>query len=484
MLPDKAQNTPVADAAEAQNLHIRSSGAENSGSTSASSSAHSNADQAENHVRQRKHLEATFSAPAKPQEAEMKQDKDIIDAALAAKGVVWSRDSDRARIPMAGLRVPISEVKGNTPYALRHVKNLNELPANITSVQEITPNTVVFYPGEFDGELVYHTRHHRKNRFPMIEVHDEETYIQRHMWTILTIEPDNISWWVAHVFTWGSILWVINAVYLMWPVESERNDLLITSVSGFFGGLVFEVGAYFSILEAINPRRHLEFGYRVADMAKNSIHKDKKNILHLIPHQEDPRRKWKWFAMEFSDAGTKAASVQMIGATLFTVAVVLALPNRGATDTILPSERFILADVFIWGFQVLGSFCFIYAGVILMLETQYRWFLPNLGSLGWWANFFNTIGGIGFLLCAVFGLLANVNGEEVCCQYYGTYLSTFWGSIAFLLGSIVMVIEVANKHPHPAPEFLMPFTHRGNEGNTGSNSDEINGNLSGSSSSG
>ncbi|GBG29826.1 Hypothetical Protein FCC1311_060462 [Hondaea fermentalgiana] len=374
------------------------------------------------------------------------------------KKSVWSRDSTRSWHSGAGSRRPLDKVLHEQPHPLRHVHNLHNLRENITSLQRTGDNEIVFYPGEFDGELVWHTRHHRKNRFPMIEAHTDETFIQRTTLNLVNVEIDNVSWWVAHVFTWGSVLWVVNAVYLMWPVENEKENLIITAITAFFGGFVFEFGAYFAVLEAINPRRHLEFGYRVAHIGKSPIHGNSKQMLHLFPHVENERKNWRWFALEFGDTGKCAASVQFVGATFFLVAVTLALPNASASDILIPSTHFVVQDIFVWGFQVLGSLCFLYAGIILMRECQYAWYMPNLGSLGWHANFWNTIGALGFLFCAIFGFLDNVNGRTVCCQFYGTYLSTFWGSIGFLNGSILMVIEVANKHPYPTPSFLRVFT--------------------------
>lgn len=378
---------------------------------------------------------------------------------------ILERGEPRRAKSTTGMRMTVSEAEEHRPQALRNVQNFSNLPGKITSMQEVSPHEIVFYPGEFDGEIIWHARQHRKHRYPLVEAHNDSSTVAPASWNILTVEPGNISWWVAHVFTWGSILWIINGAYLMWPTGNDKADMLITTISGFFGGFMFEFGAYFAVLEAINPRRTLEFGYRVANKIgkkKSQQPGDKKNLVHLMsysendPQEEEPTREWKWFALEWNDAGAQAASAQFLGASLFTVAVILSLPKVGA-ESILVSN-FIVADIFIWGFQVVGSCGFIYAGIVLMLETQYVWYVPNFGAIGWWVNFFNFIGGVGFFFCAVFGLLDDVNGRTICCQYYGTILSTFWGSIAFLLGSILLVIEVANKHPMPPPSFLVRFS--------------------------
>eukprot|EP00512_Aurantiochytrium_limacinum_P012559 CAMPEP_0171579794 /NCGR_PEP_ID=MMETSP0961-20121227/8673_1 /TAXON_ID=87120 /ORGANISM="Aurantiochytrium limacinum, Strain ATCCMYA-1381" /LENGTH=396 /DNA_ID=CAMNT_0012136385 /DNA_START=189 /DNA_END=1379 /DNA_ORIENTATION=+ len=371
--------------------------------------------------------------------------------------VVWRQGSS------AGVRIPLSDEE-HRPESLKGV-NLNGLNGKITSMEQTTPNEVVFYPGEFDGEIIWHTRNHRKNRYPVVEDRNSDEIHPINI-NLLTFEPGNISWWVAHVFTWGSILWVVQGWLIMWPPapDDERASLLGPAISGFFGGLSFQFGAYFAVLEAINPRRTVEFGYRIA--SKLGLNKNKtgdSNLAHLVSYDaENPGQnsdrdsKWRWFALEFSNPGAAAASAQFMGACLFTCSVTLNLPKAGAAGILV--ENWIVADIFIWGFQVVGSCGFIYAGWVLMLETQYVWYVPNFGAIGWWVNFFNFLGGCGFWLCGFFGLLDDWKGREICCQYYGTYLSTYWGSWAFLIGSILLVIESANKQPVPPPSFLVRFS--------------------------
>lgn len=34
--------------------------------------------------------------------------------------------------------------------------------------------------------------------------------------------------------------------------------------------------------------------------------------------------------------------------------------------------------------QIIGSPCFVFAGLVFAVETQTRWWKPNLTSVGWW----------------------------------------------------------------------------------------------------
>jgi len=95
-----------------------------------------------------------------------------------------------------------------------------------------------------------------------------------------------------------------------------------------------------------------------------------------------------------------------------------------------------------WVPQVVGGMGFVISGALFMIETQKRWYLPALSVLGWHIGMWNLIGGIGFTLCPIFGLLGDRHWAElqVSC-------STFWGSCAFLIGSVIQWYESLDKHP-------------------------------------
>jgi hypothetical protein len=50
----------------------------------------------------------------------------------------------------------------------------------------------------------------------------------------------------------------------------------------------------------------------------------------------------------------------------------------------------------------------------------------------------NCVGGVGFTLCAAFGL------STAHWAQYQSALSTFWGGWAFLLGSVLQLFEAVN----------------------------------------
>lgn len=159
--------------------------------------------------------------------------------------------------------------------------------------------------------------------------------------------------------------------------------------------------------------------------------------------------KWRWWGSEVRSMGWWASVIQFTGATCFTVSVITGTP--GVSD----SSQWELQFALIWSMQVIGSICFVIASAMLMLEEQRQWYAPALDRIGWHSAFWNVIGSIGFLLSACFGYLGNWKGQgPVCCQMGGTGVNTYYGSWAFLIASVLMLIEVQNKQPATVREYM------------------------------
>lgn len=76
-----------------------------------------------------------------------------------------------------------------------------------------------------------------------------------------------------------------------------------------------------------------------------------------------------------------------------------------------------------------------------MIEVQQKWYLPAPHRLGWHIGLWNLIGALGFTLCGALGFSTG-SGE-----IYEASLATFWGSWAFLIGSVIQWFESLDKHP-------------------------------------
>ncbi|KZT62111.1 hypothetical protein CALCODRAFT_420844, partial [Calocera cornea HHB12733] len=135
------------------------------------------------------------------------------------------------------------------------------------------------------------------------------------------------------------------------------------------------------------------------------------------------------------DLGYLASFIQLIAATIFWVSTVVGLP--GVIPTLFTDPPVVIADIFYWTPQVLGGFGFVVSSLLLMIETQSHWYLPNPLSIGWQVAVWNLVGAVGFLLCGAWGYLS----LDVPWENYQSACATFWGSWAFLIGSGFQLYE-------------------------------------------
>ncbi|WRT63184.1 uncharacterized protein IL334_000087 [Kwoniella shivajii] len=306
-------------------------------------------------------------------------------------------------------------------------------------------------------------------------IQKEETKFKPHL-------KADISFWLAISFTLGSMVWVVNG-YLVWfpvirPALDTEPIARSAAATAFIGGSIFEIGAYLGVVEALDRGREINFGTALgqvlhhrrnvpghtnlkSDEIKSHSEPDSTNSSQVEPQpgpgqgqksesalesdSEWPAEKkgfvW-WGKPLWHDMGYLAAIVQMFAATIFWVSTLTGLPGviPGFSDG--EGSKAII-DIFFWTPQVIGGTGFIISSLILMIEVQKKWWLPNLLEIGWWVGVWNLIGAIGFMLCGALGYSSNSG------VVYQSGLSTFWGSWAFLLGSGCQVWEVIWREPTP-----------------------------------
>jgi len=100
-----------------------------------------------------------------------------------------------------------------------------------------------------------------------------------------------------------------------------------------------------------------------------------------------------------------------------------------------------ITDVFFWTPQVVGGSGFMISAILIMLEVQTRWWKPALKDIGWHVGFWNLVGAVGFMICGAFGYSPVERWVEQSA------ISTFWGSWAFLIGSVMQLYEVIWREP-------------------------------------
>ncbi|OSC98858.1 hypothetical protein PYCCODRAFT_1396225 [Trametes coccinea BRFM310] len=272
----------------------------------------------------------------------------------------------------------------------------------------------------------------------------------------------DISFWVAVVFVLGSTIWVVNGFVLFLPlVNAGTDDFPAAAWSAFVGGTLFEIGSYLMYVEALNTGHEQLFGPALRELLGHangtvsesaSPDSDSANAEKGLRSDGGPvggrqRFKFRWIgAGSWRELGFLACFVQMWAATIFWVSTITGLPNviSGFPDD--PPTA--ITDVFYWTPQVVGGCGFIISSLLLMIEVQKKWWLPNLSSLGWHIGFWNLVGAVGFTLCGALGY-ASLASSGV---NYQSVLSTFWGSWAFLIGSVIQLWETLWREDTPKQE--------------------------------
>ncbi|KAK8172236.1 LOW QUALITY PROTEIN: hypothetical protein BKA80DRAFT_287979 [Phyllosticta citrichinensis] len=270
----------------------------------------------------------------------------------------------------------------------------------------------------------------------------------------------DISYLVALIFTAGSVIWVINGFFVLLP--------LIMPSSEFHNEILSGVGSILLMLEAVNENRTGCFGWALSTVldqhaldAEKSIHTVQltpkrstcehhhANSRNLDQHgastnsEPENEKHWCWFPSCTQlrthyayELGFWACLIQLVAATIFWIAGFAALPGEynHMSDGVI--------DGVYWTPQVVGGLGFVASGFLFMLETQTHWWKPALGQLGWYVGAWNMVGGVGFTLSPAFGY----DMAATWAQYQAA-CSTFWGSWAFLVGSLLQYYESLEKHP-------------------------------------
>ncbi|KZV88285.1 hypothetical protein EXIGLDRAFT_722815 [Exidia glandulosa HHB12029] len=302
-------------------------------------------------------------------------------------------------------------------------------------------HAVVRHP---DGqEYHWSARVNRKGRHRLEHKHDSQkpryqrTFLQRVSRIFTAIEYWNISWWVAIIFTIGSIVWCINGVYAFVPFVNsgmaENQDAV--SWTSWLGATIFEIGGILAFVEAWTVDDDAYFGWHLfhhkQDEEEGSPPADDLN--RSDSSQQEKAKKSPEKRRKSRDLGLWAAAVQMVAATIFWMAGWTSLP---VIFNSIKEKSGLLAGVY-WTPQIAGI-GFMISGLLFMLEVQKKWYKPELANPGWHVGFWNVIGGLGFFLCAAFGY------SERSWRKYQSSLSTFWGSWAFLISSIAQWYEAVN----------------------------------------
>ncbi|KII92901.1 hypothetical protein PLICRDRAFT_696172 [Plicaturopsis crispa FD-325 SS-3] len=332
--------------------------------------------------------------------------------------------------------------------------------------------------------LEWSARAHRKGGFPRVIASDgyrvKSPGLRTYRW--VGVDLGDISWWVAMLFLVGSLVWCINGIAsFCFFTRTDTVTANLEAWSAFAGGTLFFVGAILSYIESINPHPDITFGHEIHSDVVEPLTGSSTRRRHFGKHLPRPYkgkvdegdngrsspstnqyRAWSWFIPPRSllrplSIGFVANVIQLYGATVFEISVILGIPGVLAAEStadrspsgVLPWDTKIGWMAGYWGCQVYAAPGFVISGIVFMIEAQRQWYKPIVwgrGALGWHVGFWNALGGMGFLLCGIFGIWRETSAPDEAVQKWGTAFSTFWGSWAFLIGSYIQYFETLNPH--------------------------------------
>lgn len=283
---------------------------------------------------------------------------------------------------------------------------------NFPGANRFKPRRKVYYIPSLNAYAIENSRQRRKNRHFEF-VHDDAYW--KHFITVpgllrlLALDLKNVSWQVAAWFLVGSALFVVNGHVLLWPINGDSEStasLDVVGYTGLVGGMMFQLGAYLGVVEALNEdatpeyevalrdvmttlrqegkdvecfvRRELQDydKYGMVDSKYANRDDDKVYVGRLevtkrgkkeddkhVPHEDaergtgaemkapskltvSPRTKWRWIGVEPCSYGWWASTIQCIGATAYSVSVIAAFPG------VLDSSQWLLSAIFVWTMQV------------------------------------------------------------------------------------------------------------------------------------
>lgn len=303
--------------------------------------------------------------------------------------------------------------------------------------------------------------------------------IGKGIWRMATVYAWwDVSWWIAVLFTIGSMIFIASGFFYWLPLEDPSSifpdeSLTAGGVTSFIGATLFTIGGVLLIVEASNdnqtgcfgwaleqafshdnsdtdnndadngspPKKPAEFSLKATHCIHHhgdGVHRS--DVLHM--QHPDANRKWEWYPSwhelrdhYFHEIGFMASFVLAIGAVIFYISGIMALPG------IINHLSQGVAYGIYWLAYLVGGILFVISSALYLIETQPTWYTPAPSVLGWWIGFWNMVGSVGWTLSASFGYCS-----ASWCEYQSD-LSLLWASVAFTIGSLLLWYEALDKYP-------------------------------------
>ncbi|KAJ5235834.1 hypothetical protein N7489_005925 [Penicillium chrysogenum] len=254
----------------------------------------------------------------------------------------------------------------------------------------------------------------------------------------------DVSYLVAMSFTIGSAVFIVNGFFVWLPLVDRKTEFhgeitIAGGWTGFVGATIFELGGVLLLLEAFNTNHTGCFGWALESVLEKTIEDG-------VPQHAMKEIKPRMSECEHHHANRKSFlrekhhhTSNNVHSHLDDTGYIGAIVGIPAIFTRISQG---LIDGLYWGTTTLGGTGFIVSSLLYMLETQSKWYIPAWHVLGWHIGLWNLVGSIGFTLCGALGPASSNSGAD-----YQSSLATFWGSLAFMIGSMIQWYESLQKHP-------------------------------------
>ncbi|KPI43045.1 uncharacterized protein AB675_1752 [Cyphellophora attinorum] len=326
-----------------------------------------------------------------------------------------------------------------------------------TSKHELDSTKLAHTPSTHSIRYAWRSRDNRKGRHVLILPKDSphrpstSRRISQGLWRMLTVYAYwDISWWVAILFSFGSAIFILCALFYWLPIAYPETEFANEATTGggvasFVGATLFQVGAVLLIFESVNENQTGCFGWAVEELFEGrqveigQVEKKVRKAPEMCEHvhqraskrtdgakagrsSTQQARKWQWWPSwkelrehYIHEIGFVSNVTLAAGATIFYVTGIMSLP--GVYDQLSQA---------VFGY---------------MLETQTKWWKPAFQTIGWHIGLWNMIGSVGWTLSAAFGYC-----NPSWCEYQSD-LTLLWASFAFLVGSMLLWYEALDKYP-------------------------------------
>lgn len=281
-----------------------------------------------------------------------------------------------------------------------------------------------------DGRA-YHweSRRHRKGRGGVVESSGQKAPARpRQGFRWWGWEFNSLTWWIAIIFTLGSVMLIVGALGPLMP-----NRVVHAVTFSFLGSLCFTIANYLSLLEIFNADRKVQpeveqldstspAGSAADDMARRSS-------------RSTGFRWWVWMPQELAFVAT---FIMFVGGLVFKLCYVFG---------VLKWLNWIEVDILINMPGLIGAMCFLVGSYLYIVEVVHKPWGAQFRNIAWWSAITCFLGSIGYAISGFYGFFGE--GPIVIEQTWSNYAAVFAGAVFFFVSSYLMVPEALD---HPQEE--------------------------------